>query len=56
MRRRAAVVASRAVFDLIPQDLDAYERGSLWKRLRRDSARTLFDGEVSGYRVTVRSL
>ncbi len=55
-RRKLVVVASRAVFDLIPQDLDAYERGSLWKRLRRESARTLFDGEVSGHRVTVRAL
>lgn len=55
-RRKLIVVASRALFDLIPQDLDAYERGSLWKRLRRESARTLFDGEVSGHRVTVRTL
>jgi hypothetical protein len=55
-RRKLVVVASRALFDLIPQDLDAYERGSLWKRLRRESARTLFDGEVSGHRVTVRAL
>jgi hypothetical protein len=55
-RRKLIVVASRALFDLIPQDLDAYERGSLWKRLRRESARTLFDGSVSGHRVTVRGL
>ena len=55
-RRKLVVVASRAVFDLIPQDLDAYERGSLWKRLRRESARTLYDGEVNGHRVTVRGL
>ena len=55
-RRKLVVVASRAVFDLIPQDLDAYERGSLWKRLRRESARILFDGKVSGHRVTVRAL
>ncbi|HEX8559909.1 MAG TPA: AAA domain-containing protein [Pyrinomonadaceae bacterium] len=55
-RRKLVVVASRAVFDLIPQDLDAYERGSLWKRLRREtSALTLFDGEVLGRRVTVRA-
>lgn len=55
-RRKLVVVASRAVFDLIPQDLDAYERGSLWKRLRRESAaHTLFDGTVSGRRVTVRA-
>ncbi|MCA1620855.1 MAG: AAA family ATPase [Acidobacteria bacterium] len=55
-RRKLIVVASRAVFDLIPQDLEAYERGSLWKRLRRESAaRTLFDGTVGGRRVTVRA-
>jgi hypothetical protein len=56
-KRKLIVVASRAVFDLIPQDLDAYERGSLWKRLRHEtSARTLFEGEVAGRRVTVRGL
>jgi hypothetical protein len=55
-RRKLVVVASRAVFDLIPQDLDAYERGSLWKRLRRESAAlTLFDGTIDGRRVTVRA-
>lgn len=54
-KRKLIVVASRALFDLIPQDLDAYERGSLWKRLRRESARTLFEGEVFGQRVTVRT-
>jgi superfamily I DNA and/or RNA helicase len=55
-KRKLVVVASRALFDLIPQDLDAYERGSLWKRLRRETARTLFDGRVNGHRVTVRAL
>ncbi|HEX8498949.1 MAG TPA: AAA domain-containing protein, partial [Pyrinomonadaceae bacterium] len=55
-RRKLVVVASRAVFDLIPQDLDAYVRGSLWKRLRQEAAPlTLFDGEVNGRRVTVRA-
>ena len=55
-RRKLIVVASRVVFDLIPQDLDAYERGSLWKRLRQETrARTLFDGQVLGHRVTVRT-
>jgi superfamily I DNA and/or RNA helicase len=54
--RKLVVVASRAVFDLIPQDLDAYERGSLWKRLRQETATlTLFDGTVNGRRVTVRA-
>ncbi|HEX8687363.1 MAG TPA: AAA domain-containing protein, partial [Pyrinomonadaceae bacterium] len=56
-RRKLVVVASRAVFDLIPQDLDAYERGSLWKRLRQETrARTLWEGEVFGHRVAVRGL
>lgn len=55
-RRKLVVVASRAVFDLIPQDLDAYERGSLWKRLRQETAAlTLFEGTVGGRRVTVRA-
>jgi len=55
-RRKLVVVASRAVFDLIPQDLDAYERGSLWKRLRQETAAlTIFDGTVAGRRVTVRA-
>jgi hypothetical protein len=56
-RRKLIVVASRAVFDLIPQDLDAYERGSLWKRLRHEAAaKTLWEGEVGGHRVTVRAV
>ncbi|HEX7957637.1 MAG TPA: ATP-binding protein, partial [Pyrinomonadaceae bacterium] len=56
-RRKLVVVASRAVFDLIPQDLDAYERGSLWKRLRQETrARTLWRGEVDGHRVAVRTI
>ena len=55
-KRKLVVVASRAVFELIPQDLDAYERGSLWKRLRRETARTLFEGEVHGQHVTVRGV
>ncbi|HZB46029.1 MAG TPA: AAA domain-containing protein [Pyrinomonadaceae bacterium] len=56
-RRKLIVVASRAVFDLIPADLDDYERGALWKHLRREaSARTLWQGEVNGHRVTVRAI
>jgi len=53
-RRKLVVVASRAVFDLIPQDLDAYERGSLWKRLRHETRTTvLWQGQVCGHHVTV---
>ncbi|HYN84595.1 MAG TPA: AAA domain-containing protein [Pyrinomonadaceae bacterium] len=56
-RRKLVVIASRAVFDLIPSDLDEYERGALWKHLRRESqARTLWRGEVAGHRVTVRAV
>jgi hypothetical protein len=56
-RRKLIVIASRAVFDLIPQDLDAYERGSLWKRLRHEAgAKTLWEGEVHGHRVAVRAV
>lgn len=56
-RRKLVVIASRAVFDLIPADLDDYERGALWKHLRHESkARTLWDGQVSGQRVTVRAV
>jgi hypothetical protein len=56
-KRKLIVVASRAVFDLIPADLDDYERGSLWKRLRRETrARTLYEGEVKGQRISVRAV
>jgi hypothetical protein len=56
-RRKLVVVASRAVFDLIPSDLDEYERGALWKYLRHECAGTiLWEGEVGGHRVTVRAL
>ncbi|MDQ3803256.1 MAG: ATP-binding protein, partial [Acidobacteriota bacterium] len=55
-RRKLVVVASRAVFDLIPGDLDDYERGALWKHLRHETrARTLWEGEVNGHRVAVRA-
>ena len=53
-RRKLIVVASRAVFDLIPPDLDDYERGALWKHLRHET-RALWEGEVGGHRVTVRT-
>lgn len=54
--RKLVVVASRAVFDLIPADLDEYERGALWKHLRRESsARVLWEGELQGHQVTVRA-
>ncbi|MDT7540985.1 MAG: hypothetical protein QOE33_889 [Acidobacteriota bacterium] len=56
-RRKLVVVASRAVFDLIPADLDEYERSALWKYLRHECAATvLWEGEIGGQRVVVRSL
>jgi hypothetical protein len=56
-KRKLIVVASRAVFDLIPGDLDEYERGALWKHLRHESsARTLWQGEVGGHHVAVRAV
>lgn len=56
-RRKLVVVASRAVFDLIPPDLDDYERGALRKHLRHETrARRLWEGEVDGHRVTVRAV
>jgi superfamily I DNA and/or RNA helicase len=55
-KRKLIVVASRAVFDLIPADLDDYERGSLWKRLRHETRKhLLWEGTVFGHRVTVRA-
>jgi hypothetical protein len=56
-RRKLVVVASRAVFDLIPADLDEYERGALWKHLRHECAgEPLWEGEVDGHFVAVRAL
>ncbi len=55
-KRKLIVISSASVFDLIPGDLDEYERGSLWKYLRHECReRTLWQGEVGGYAVTVRA-
>jgi hypothetical protein len=55
-RRKLVLIASRAVFELTPNDLDEYERGSLWKRLHRETrARLLWQGTIGGHRVTVRT-
>ncbi len=54
-KRKVIVVASRSVFDLVPPDLDAYERGSLWKSLRHEvEHRVLWHGEIKGHAVSVR--
>ncbi|HLL75721.1 MAG TPA: DEAD/DEAH box helicase, partial [Pyrinomonadaceae bacterium] len=56
-RRKLVVVSSRAVFDLIPADLDEYERGALWKHLRHECAESiLWEGNLRGNRVSVRAL
>jgi hypothetical protein len=55
-RRKVVVVCSRTVFDLTPSDLDEYERGSLWKHLRHEGSRILWQGDLGGYAVTVRGL
>jgi superfamily I DNA and/or RNA helicase len=46
-KRKLIVVAARTVFDLIPSDLDEYERGSLWKKLRRECAgKLIWEGKI----------
>ncbi|HWP44608.1 MAG TPA: DEAD/DEAH box helicase, partial [Blastocatellia bacterium] len=56
-RRKLVIVSSRAVFDLIPGDLDQYERGALWKYLRHECKnRVLWEGEVSGHHLSVRAM
>jgi len=56
-KRKVIIVASRSVFDLVPSDLDAYERGSLWKRLRHEvEKRLLWQGEIQGHTVSVRAV
>jgi hypothetical protein len=56
-KRKLIIISSRAVFDLIPGDLDQYERGSLWKYLRHEcKTRVLWEGRVSGHRLSVRAM
>lgn len=55
-RCKVVVIASRAVFDLLPSDLDEYERGCLWKHLRHEAeSRLLWQGRVDGRAVSVRA-
>ncbi len=55
-KRKVVVVASRSVFDLVPADLDDYERGSLWKHLRHEAERhLLWQGMIAGHHVKVRA-
>ncbi len=55
-KRKLVVLASRTMFDLIPGDLDEYERGALWKHLSHECRRVLWEGTVHGHTVRVRSL
>lgn len=55
--RKLIVISSRAVFDLIPDDLDEYERASLWKYLRKECGDCLlWSGIIDGHQVSLRSL
>lgn len=56
-KRKLIVIASRAVFDLIPAELEEYERSALWKHLRRDCrAGALWSGKVYGNNMSVKSV
>jgi AAA domain/PD-(D/E)XK nuclease superfamily len=56
-KRKVIVVASRAVFDLVPADLDDYERGSLWKHLRHEAEMgVLWQGKIEACDVSVRTI
>jgi superfamily I DNA and/or RNA helicase len=53
-KRKLIVLASQALFTLMPTDLDDYERGALWKHLRHACVSPpLWTGEYGGYRLRV---
>jgi AAA domain-containing protein len=53
-KRKLIVLASQALFTLMPADLDDYERGALWKHLRHACASPpLWTGEFGGYQLRV---
>jgi hypothetical protein len=53
-KRKLIVLASQALFTLMPADLDDYERGALWKQLRHACASPpLWTGEFGGYQLRV---
>jgi hypothetical protein len=53
-KRKLIVLASQALFTLMPADLDDYERGALWKHLRHAcTSPSLWTGEYGGYRLRV---
>ncbi|MCI0487116.1 MAG: ATP-binding protein, partial [Blastocatellia bacterium] len=56
-KRKLIVISSSAVFDLIPADLDEYERAALWKYLRHECrGEPLWEGERDGHRIAVRAM
>jgi superfamily I DNA and/or RNA helicase len=53
-KRKLIVLASQALFTLMPADLDDYERDALWKQLRHACASPpLWTGEFGGYQLRV---
>lgn len=53
-KQKIIVVASQTVFNLIPSDLDDYERGSLWKHLHRDCrSKVLWQGKIENQAVNI---
>jgi superfamily I DNA and/or RNA helicase len=53
-KRKLIVLASQALFTLMPADLDDYERGALWKYLRHACASPpLWTGAYGGYQLRV---
>jgi len=53
-KRKLIVLASQALFTLMPADLDDYERSALWKQLRHACASPpVWTGEYGGYKLRV---
>jgi hypothetical protein len=53
-KKKLILLAARTVFEIIPSDLDEYERGSLWKKLRRECAQKLiWEGQIGGHQARI---
>jgi hypothetical protein len=53
-KKKLIVLAARTVFEIIPSDLDEYERGSLWKKLRRECAQKLiWEGQIGDHQARI---
>ena len=53
-KRKLVVIASSTIFDLIPTDLDEYERGALWKLLNFECRqKTLWSGNIENFAVRI---